>query len=499
VSEPIGSCCLVLHSHLPWLPGHGTWPVGEEWLYQAWSQTYLPVVDVLERLAAEGRTDLLTLGVTPVLAAQLDDPYALRQMHAWLGLWQLRAEGLAGHPDPYLRDLAGYEFRRAAAALRAFEDRWRHGGSPVLRALADAGAIELLGGPLTHPFQPLLHDRVARFALAAGLDDHVLRFGKRPDGIWAPECGFRPGLEQLYAAAGVSRFLVDGPTLRAAGRSTGAAWTVAATDVVVFGRDDELTYRVWSPVRGYPAGPDYRDFHTFDHPSGFKPARVTSTDTPPEAKQPYRLDRALAAVTRDATDFVSAVRARLGELHRDTGRPGLVVVACDTELFGHWWHEGPIFLEQVLRDLPDAGIEVTTLRAAVEAGHVAGPAELPAGSWGAGKDFRLWTGDRVTDLIELGNRLQHELVNTVDRELARASGHRRHDLDELARQALLALSSDWAFMVSNDSTPDYARRRAYGHAAAFDRVRQELSCTTAPGTPFPHLDARLLAEPTPGG
>lgn len=498
MTEPVGTCCIVLHTHLPWLAGHGSWPVGEEWLYQAWSQSYLPITEVLTRLADEEHTGLVTLGVTPVLAAQLDDPYTLRQMHTWLGFWRLRAEGLAARTDAHLRELAAYEFGRATTALDQFERDWLHGGSPVVRRLADAGAVELLGGPLTHPFTPLLHERVARFALSAGLDDHLLRFGHRPGGIWAPECAYRPGLEALYADAGVERFMVDGPTLRAAGRSTGAAWTVADTGVVVFGRDDELTFRVWSPRSGYPTGPDYRDFHTYDHASGIKPARVTSTATPPEAKRPYDPGAALVSAERDADDFVTAVRKRLVAAAAELGRPGLAVVAVDTELFGHWWHEGPAFFDRVLRRLPEAGVHLTTLQGAVEAGQVAGRAELPAGSWGAGKDFRVWDAEPVADLTSLGERVQRDLLATVDDQLTDRQ-LRRRDLDELTRQALLALASDWAFMVSNNSAADYARRRAYGHAETFDRLRAAVdrrgaTTTVPPAAPFPHLDARLLAD-----
>ncbi|MGH3326252.1 MAG: hypothetical protein ACRDPT_00350, partial [Streptomycetales bacterium] len=367
----IGTCCVVLHTHLPWLAHHGSWPVGEEWLYQAWSSAYLPVVRMLERLADEGRRDLVTLGVTPVLAAQLDDPYCLRQFHTWLGFWQTRAEGLAGRREPHLRDLATYEFQNATRALDDFETRWRVGASPVLRRLADSGTVELLGGPATHPFQPLLDKRVARFALRTGLDDAVLRFGTRPAGIWAPECGYRPGLESLYAAEGVRHFLVDGPTLLAAGRSTAEGVQVGDSRVVAFGRDLDVTYRVWSPRRGYPGGPRYRDFHTFDHASGFRPARVTGVRVPPEDKAPYDPAAGRAAVEADARDFASVVRERLlGLRAQRKGRPGLVVVAYDTELFGHWWHEGPAWLEAVLRALPEAGVRVTTLRGAADAGLV---------------------------------------------------------------------------------------------------------------------------------
>ncbi len=509
-AESIGTCCIVLHTHLPWLAHHGAWPVGEEWLHQAWSSSYLPVVDMLQRLADEGRRNLLTMGITPVLMAQLDDPYVLREFHTWLGFWQARAEGLAQRREPHLRDHASYEFRAAQRALQMFEAGWEHGASPVLRGLVDDGVVELLGGPATHPFQPLLDDRVASFSLRTGLDDAVLRFGRRPVGVWAPECGHRPGLEQLYASAGIERFLVDGPSMERAGRSTGAAWSVGDTDVVAFGRDLDVTYRVWSPNASYPAGADYRDFHTYDHKSGFRPYRVTGVQVEPAEKLPWDPAAAQTIVERDAADFVSVVRARLEELLRAReGRPGLVVVAYDTELFGHWWHEGPRFLELVLRLLPEAGVRVTTLQGAVEAGHVGGSIELPAASWGSGKDWRVWDGEQVADLAEMGQRVQRRLLDTIDQVRRRtgfddscARSQRRNDLDQMAREALLALSSDWAFMVTKDSAASYARDRAGMHELRFrklaDGVAADLDVTAearrqrAEDGPFAHLDARLL-------
>jgi 1,4-alpha-glucan branching enzyme len=459
MTEENGSFCLVLHSHLPWLPHHGTWPVGEEWLYQAWAHSYLPVVELLHRFAEEGRRDVLTLGVTPVLAAQLDDPYALRACHDWLGNWQLRAQFAATTwREPLLRDLAAAEFRAAGHALEQFETRWRHGFSPVLRSLTDAGVIELLGGPATHPFQPLLRPAVRRFALRTGLDDTALRVGRAPDGIWAPECGYAPGMETDYAAAGVRRFLVDGPALHG---DTHAARPVGSSDVLCFGRDLEVTYRVWSPKAGYPGDAAYRDFHTFDHPSGLKPSRVTGKHVPPHEKKPYDPALAAAAVQRHAQDFADTVVARLRSLRERHGRPGLVVAAYDTELYGHWWHEGPAWLEAVLRALPEAGVRVTTLRGAIEAGHVGAPVALPASSWGSGKDWRVWDGEQVSDLVNAGAALQEELLAVPP------VPYRDPVRDQLVREALLTLSSDWAFMVTKDSAADYARRRAKVHGDRF--------------------------------
>jgi 1,4-alpha-glucan branching enzyme len=507
-----GTCCVVLHTHLPWVAHAGAWPVGEEWLHQAWSTSYLPLVRMLDRFADEGRTDVLTLGVTPVLAAMLDDPYLLREFHTWLGNWQTRAVELytqrasdTGRYGGPLRDLAAYEHRRASAALADFESRWVHGGSPLLRRLADAGTVELLGGPATHPFLPLLDDAVVDFALRVGLDDQRVRLGREPAGIWAPECGYRPGLEDRYAAAGVTHFLVDGPTLlgSAGPLATAAAWTVGGSDVVVFGRDLEVTYRVWSPRAGYPGGRWYRDFHTFDHASGFRPARVTSRRTAPDDKRPYDPAAGVAATERDAQDFVAAVVHRLRESRAATGRPGIVVVAYDTELFGHWWHEGPVWLDRVLRLLPEAGVRVTTLARAAESGPVSGRADLAAGSWGSGKDWRVWDGAAVADLVEGNAAIQQRLLETLGKVL-RPGAARSPAADQMAREALLALSSDWAFCISKDTAAGYARQRVATHRARFDKLADELAAGHAERAaavaarwrtvdgPFGHLDARLL-------
>ena len=445
----MGAFCLVLHSHLPWLAHHGRWPVGEEWLYQSWAHAYLPVLDVVRRLAAEGRRDLLTLGVTPVLAAQLDDPHCLRGVHDWLGGWLLRAHGAAAAACPTSPPTSTGPPRPRSPTSRPTGATAPHRSCAPS---ADAGAVELLGGPATHPFGPLLLPQVRAFALETGLADTALRLGARPDGIWAPECGYAPGMEDGYAAAGVRRFLVDGPALHG---DTAFARPVGASDVVAFGRDLDVTYRVWSPRAGYPGGRDYRDFHTYDHASGLKPARVTGRTVPPHEKRPYDPERAAAAVARDAADFVSVVRERLLALRDQHGRPALTVAAFDTELFGHWWHEGPAWLEAVLRALPAAGVRVTTLRGALDAGLVGDPVALPPSSWGSGKDWRVWAGEPVTDLVARNDDVQKTLVGVL------GPGPTRDPVaDALAQEALLALASDWAFMVTKDSAAAYARERA---------------------------------------
>ena len=504
--EPIGSFALVLHSHLPWVAHHGAWPVGEEWLHQAWASSYQPLFRTLETLAEEGGRHLVTLGMTPVLAAQLDDPYCLREHHTWLGYWRMRAEGMAGSREPERRDAGRREFVAASEALHDFETRWSSGVSPLLRGLIDSEAVELLGGPLTHSFTPLLPDRLASATLEAGLDDAKQRLGHRPRGIWAPECAYEPGLERIYAQAGVNHLVVDGPTLLGAQASTADAWTLGDSDVIVVGRDLDVSYRVWSPRRGYPGDPWYRDFHTFDHERGFRSARVTGRGVEPADKMPYDPERARHAIVRDAADFVEVVRRRLLDLREQRqGRPALVVAAYDTELFGHWWHEGPEWLAAVLRALPEAGVRVTTLRQASEA--PAGAVWPEAGSWGLGKDWHIWAGDTVADMANRQGALAKETLDALDATHPRACRSTAHD--QLVTETLLALSSDWAFMASHDTAADYARQRFHDHderargllsaiARGDERLaRGRAADARAIDAPFPGLDARRFAAGAP--
>jgi len=501
-TQPIGTFSLVLHTHLPWVAHHGSWPVGEEWLHQAFTGSWRRVIRVLESLGAHGYSDVLTLGVTPIVAAMMDDPYCLREIHSWAGRWLLRAEEHAGRTD--YPDLFAHERREARACLTDLESRWLAGGlSTVLRPLIDDGVIELIGGPATHPFQPLLTERFASAQLRTGLQDARLRFGAAPGGIWAPECGYAPGMEHFYEQHGVTHFLVDGPAVR---DHTAFGLQVGHSDVVCFARDMPVSYRIWSSRSGYPGGSAYRDFHTFDHRSGFRPSRVTGIHIPSEQKRPWDPQTAGASVLRDARDFVSTVVKRLTELSREHGRGALVVAAFDTELFGHWWYEGPQFLDTVLRLLPQAGVRVTSLRGAREAGLVHGSIELPASSWGAGKDWRVWANDQVADLVAQADEVQKRLLELLDTRLStEVAGPARNPVaDQLCREAFLLTSSDWAFMVTRDSAAAYARDRARVHAARFYALADLIEAGEASRAealaaelrlvdgPFGHLDARAF-------
>jgi 1,4-alpha-glucan branching enzyme len=268
--------------------------------------------------------------------------------------------------------------------------------------------------------------------------------------------------------------MVDGPSLHG---DTALGRPVGDSDVVAFGRDLQVSYRVWSPKSGYPGHAAYRDFHTYDHHTGLKPARVTGRNVPSDEKAPYDPERAERAVESHVADFVGVVRQRLVAETERLGRPAHVIAAFDTELFGHWWYEGPAWLEYVLRALPAAGIRVGTLRDAAADGFVGPPVELPPSSWGSGKDWQVWAGEQVADLVQLNTEVVDTALTTVDKALGETDAPATRDVvaDQILRETLLTVSSDWPFMVSKDSAADYARYRAHLHAHATREIAGALA------------------------
>ena len=337
-------------------------------------------------------------------------------------------------------------------------------------------------------------------------------------GSTTPRCGSaarRPGSGRRSAATGpgsrdstpkraCSRLLVDGPTLLAArSRSTADAWTLGDSDVVAFGRDLDVTYRVWSPRRGYPGGRWYRDFHTFDHDSGF---RLVPGDLAPDRGRRTRRPTTTAGRggRRRATPRTSW-RPSGGGCSRATDASAAAPASSSWRTTPSCSATGGTRVrsssEAVLRALPAAGVRLTTLAGAIEVGHVAGRADPGPGSWGSGKDWRVWDGRGGRRRRRDERAVQRRLLAIVDSQAPSDARGRRPELDQLARDALLTLASDWAFMVSHDSAVQYARSRLADHVAAFDvlaaaitsgspeaAVRLAAQQRTTDG-PFAHLDA----------
>lgn len=473
---PRGSFMLVLHTHMPFLKGAGRWPVGEEWLFQAWGEAYLPVLDVLDRQGELGRHGVATLGLTPLVVRQMEDPGLLRRFHAWLGHAMLRAEMLAanagGEADRVQRrEAASTWWRHYKGVLDGFERRGRE-LVPSLRRLAEAGTVEILGGPATHAYLPLHDDTTVGAQVRLGIGEAERTLGVRPGGIWLPECAYRPGLEDLLAGCGVHHVLLDGPTILQAGGfpAIRRAWTLGDSSVCALGRDLEVSYRVWSPTGGYPGHGAYREYHRWEWETGMKLWRVTDKSVPQSEKEWYDPGLVDAAVQAQVEDFTRLLRQ---SVHAD----GDAVVACyDTELFGHWWLEGPRWLELLLDSVHDDPVlDATTPADYVATVGTAGSLSPPKGSWGLRKDFSVWDNDGTAhiwkELAELDGRFREAVGRWGHEDAASVPGRL---LTQACRELYLAQCSDWPFMIGHDKSVDYARERFAAHAECCSRCLDAL-------------------------
>ena len=525
----IGSFCLVLHGHLPWVLNHGRWPHGEVWLFEAAAETYLPLLRVLE-----GGGCPLTLGLTPVLLEQLGNPGFRERFAEWLGEELERCQRdqveFAARGDEHLAWLAADAERTVAGQMQQLA---AIGGDipGAFARLARAGSVELLTSNATHGLMPLIrHDSCARAQVRAGLATSRRRLGFAPRGAWLPECAYRPGglwtppvgdgtprlragVEEIFAQEGIGFFVVDAH-LFAGARSEGTQsdagftktdWEQAKWDttrgwrnvlephlvssdggpgrIVALARHPELSEQVWSGEVGYPGDGRYLEFHKRHGRDGRRYWRVTGSGVDLGGKQPYSPDEARAAVYTHAQHFAATVRSIAQRHHERTGRHGVVVAPFDAELFGHWWHEGPHFIQEVMLALRgDPVVEPLTISrhlAAWPADKVVG---LPEGSWGARGDFSVWLNDETRWTWEAAHGAEDRLLGCLHRHDWRGSPAIAEPLRAAARELLLLQASDWQFVIHTRGAVDYGYRRFCEHLARFDRA-----CTIA--------DARAAGKP----
>jgi 1,4-alpha-glucan branching enzyme len=435
----VGDLAIVLHSHMPYVEGFGTYPFGEEWLFEAWARSHLPVLDVAEQL---------TMTVTPVLADQLEADGVGERMHAFLRRHRVEAgDRDVADRGIELRPAAETEVKRYAMAMKDLE---RLDGQP-LRAFQEAhekGRIALMASAATHAVLPKLATAAGRrLQIDAGLRSHARRFGP-VDGFWLPECAYAPGLEALLAERGISYTCLD--------QSSHERGTAALAPIRLPGGPAAFTID-WPTVRlvwsegGYPADPAYLEYHRLSS-NGMRLWSIGG--------DPYDAAAASKRASEHAGSFLAAVRDRLERHRKERGSRGLCVFAIDTELLGHWWAEGPIWLREVLRGAPLEQMRLLTLPQALRA-HTGEERPAFRGSWGEGKSLETWDSPPVSDLVWATRRSELRLL--------RALGMRRLGQDAAGRAAreLLALqSSDWAFMDHRGQAGDYPYTRATAHAQA---------------------------------
>ena len=496
-----GYLSIILHAHLPYVrhPEHERF-LEENWYFEALTETYLPILNNCHRLLKEEIPFRLTVSLSPTLVSMFRDPLLTARYNEHLDrLRELaRMEVKRTRGDKQFHPLALMYQRLIDETIRSFRDDYGEDLVKAFRALQDAGVLELMTCTATHGFLPLLRSEPSsvRAQVLTGAANHERLFGSPARGIWLPECGYYPGLEDVLQEAGFRFFIVETHGILHADvrpRYGVMAPIACANGVAAFGRDPESSRQVWSATDGYPGDHDYRDFYRdigFDREleyiapyildgkirihTGFKYYRVTGRT---ETKEPYDPERARGKVALHASHFLGQKEEQIARAAHAMDRPPIVVAPFDAELFGHWWFEGPMWLDYLVRKTHSHGqhVVLATPSDYLERHPSLQQATPSASSWGFKGFNECWVSgenDWVYPQVHSISRRIHELVRLFEGKDADPLTHRA--LKQAARTALLIQASDWPFIMKTGTSGEYAKKQVCDHVARFNFIEQSL-------------------------
>jgi 1,4-alpha-glucan branching enzyme len=498
-----GSIAIVLHAHLPWVrSSEHPRSLEERWFHEALWESYLPLVAMFERLVDDGVVAPVTVSVSPTLAAMLADPLLQQRFVAHLDRLEtlLDREVVRTHGLPEQAHVVAY-YRRHLHAVRATWNRLKGDVLAALVKLEKAGAIELLTTCATHAYLPALTPTSVRAQIELGLRAFEVLAGHRPKGFWLPECGYDPSLSKELIRANVTYTVLDGHGVDfAIPRPPAGIFEpiLAPLGGAFFGREPSASRDVWSRELGYPGHPDYRDFYRdigFDLEesdlagevgpngtrlmTGLKYHRVTGVGVD---KQVWNPERATERARLHAEHFIQEREHAISGRNEAADR-SIIVAPFDAELFGHWWFEGPIFLEHVLRSI-DAAKSRRSIRASTLGGYLVRHAEFVlagpmASSWGEGGFGEAWLGPSLggqTDAdmspAQLIRHVRHaeRTVRQVVAMRGHVEGIAGQAIDQAIVELLLLEASDWGFMLRRGDMARYATGRVRAHASRVERL-----------------------------
>lgn len=494
--NPQGYFTLVLHAHLPYVrhPEHPEF-LEERWLFEALTESYLPLLALMDGWLADDVDFRLTVGLTPTLVSMLGDPLLgkryLNYLDRLIRLTEEESTRLHYHAD--LGPTARFYRARLESVRANFKERLQGDVIAQFRRLQDLGRVEILTSSATHAYLPHLRHipSAVRAQIRVGVETYRKHFDRDPNGFWLPECAYFPGLDQMLAEEGVRYTILESHGLAQGSRRPRYgtyAPIVCPSGVAMFGRDTETSRLVWSSEIGYPGDPDYRDFYRdvgFDRPpediaralgpdgvnsfTGLKYHRVTG-QTP--HKLPYDRERAMRRVDIHAADFVSRLSKAISEVSRDMDRRPVLLSPYDAELFGHWWFEGPEWLDRVIRrlDSADAATVMTATPSEYLAENPTAQESVPAeSSWGRGGFHDVWLNHSNDEIYPRLHGMARQLEKLVT-ERENAEGIERQVLNMACKEALLAQSSDWTFLQRAGTATSYASSRLAEHVERFDQL-----------------------------
>lgn len=495
--QEYGYLALVLHAHLPFVRHpENRHHLEELWLFEAITDTYLPLLDLMEGWVRDQIPFRLTMSVTPPLASMLADPLLKNRyvQHLERSIALAHREMVRTASDPGLAPLARMYRDRFVQARQSFLHR--HNGDLLasFRRFTEYG-LELIASAATHALLPLTAPYLAgaRAQIETGVEHHRRVFGQQPAGFWLPECGYAPFLDRLLLDAGIRYTITDTHgLLHGIPRPKFAMFAPVYTPrgLAVFGRDVESSKQVWSATEGYPGDFFYREFYRdigHDLPwdylepflpwgvradTGFKYHRITG---PTHEKALYDPAAAHAKAREHARNFVFNRIHQLRYLRQHMERKPIVVAPYDAELFGHWWFEGPWFLDEVVRHVFENQhqLRLTTPGAYLREYPTQQVVEVSTSTWGYLGYFEVWlegSNDWIYPHL-------HEATYRMERlaqRFTRPSALQERALNQAARELMLAQSSDWAFIMKTNTVVEYAVRRTKEHLARFFSLADQL-------------------------
>jgi len=518
---PVGRFLLCLHSHMPYVLSHGKSPHGTDWINESAAECYLPLLHTLDRLLNEGIKPRWTVNITPILAEQLEDPAFQAEFEHYC---QSKIDSSIEDQHKFEREgplwmqgLALMWQRVYTRSLVQFKHQWNGSILDGFRYFQEQGCIEIITSGATHGYQPLLGtDESCRAQVRLGVQTYEKHFGKKPRGIWLPECAYRPrydwkspvepnsiawarmGTEEILKEEGLEYFFVDSHMIRG-GQPLGTYASnfpqlaemfarsskyftpseefrseyehyVLPNGVTCFARDPETTVKVWSGEHGYPGDPNYLEFHKQLYPGRLRYWRISEDKADLGKKQPYDPYAAFEKIHAHAADMVNTLKSVLAKYKGQSDREGTLVAMYDTELFGHWWWEGPEFLYELGRLMhADGTVEMVSGSDVLDQEPAKHLITLPEGSWGEGGYHYIWVNDE--------NYWTWKKLYPIERKLRQmaneyADGPAKEVVLQAARELLLAESSDWQFLISTFSAKDYAEIRFADHVSRFERLAE---------------------------
>jgi 1,4-alpha-glucan branching enzyme len=500
---PKGYLAIIFHAHLPFVrhPEHQH-SLEENWLYEAVTEVYLPLLLVLEGLVEDGVDFRLTISFTPTLVSMLSDPFLqsryLRRIERLIALAEKETARTAQQPE--FHRLAHLYHQRFLALRDAFLYRYDRNLVEAFRKFQEQGRIEILGSAATHAYLPLLsvNPSAVLAQIRTGIGYCERAFGRRPKGFWLPECGYFPGVDRMLREQGIRFTILEthGVT-RAEPRPKRGVYApiYCPSGLAAFGRDPESSRQVWSSVEGYPGDHDYREFYRdiaydldidylrpYVHPdgiridTGIKYYRITGKT---DHKEPYVPERAESKAELHAGNFIFNRQKQVEFLASAMDRKPLIVAPYDAELFGHWWYEGPAWVNHVVRKMAreQESVRLITLSEYLEEYPINQVAIPAISSWGYEGFNDVWlngSNDWIYPHLHRAANLMEKLLDGRSRPGRLTS----RAVAQAKRELFLAQSSDWAFMINSGAMAEYATRRTKRHLLRFYRLSEQIQNQT---------------------